>query len=181
MDPQTRGQPVDMLVSYKRGLVIPQAIPPILESKPSFGKTHPIFFLTKGLRDVGVLAQDLVLESCPTLEQPDSEVNLGSRGGHLITISWPGYRNWASTLFKKDAEPVSMRRLAYLVGHAIRLFLERSPFTSCTEPTLDIVSNNITMDDVLLIGLVQIHATPSIWMPILQLLRSEGRPWLYAH
>ena len=87
MDPQTRGQPVDMLVSYKRVLVIPQAIPPILESKPSFGKTHPIFFLTKGLRDVGVLAQDLVLESCPTLEQPDSEVNLGSRGGHLITIS----------------------------------------------------------------------------------------------
>ena len=87
MDPQTRGQPVDMLVSYKRGLVIPQAIPAVLESKPNFGKTHPIFFLTKGLSGVGVLAQDLVLETCPTLEQPDFEVNLGSQGGHLITIS----------------------------------------------------------------------------------------------
>ena len=58
---------------------------------------------------------------------------------------------------------------------------QHSRLISCTEPALDIVANNITMNDILLIGLVQIYDTPSVWMPILQLLRTEERPWLYAH
>jgi len=108
-----------------------------------------------------------------SLRGGDQLAPLGDETTTKIRIGWPGYRSSESQVQLRDQitarNPITLERLVKHVASRVRQFLtecERVPVQGQHKWTVG--HGNITFNEVVLIGVVQVSA--GSWMPILQLM-----------
>ncbi|KAF8479757.1 hypothetical protein DFH94DRAFT_496118 [Russula ochroleuca] len=132
----------------------------------------PVFFINAsgslGVPVTNAAAGDMQLHGVNLPSQ------LADKTAMTIRISWPGYPLPEHQVQLRDQaptrNPITLERFVKIVGSRVKQFLldcERVPVQG--PPSNWIVGHgNITSDEVMLIGLVQVSAFG--WMPILQLM-----------
>ncbi|KAH9995619.1 hypothetical protein BJV77DRAFT_230985 [Russula vinacea] len=131
----------------------------------------PVFFVNAsgslGVPVVNAAAGDMKLHGVNLPSQ------LADKAAIAIRISWPGYPLPEHQVQLRDQtarNPIPLETFVKIVGSRVKQFLldcERVPVQG--PPSNWIVGHgNITSDEVMLIGLVQVSAFS--WMPILQLM-----------
>ncbi|KAI0339048.1 hypothetical protein BDW22DRAFT_626402 [Trametopsis cervina] len=107
------------------------------------------------------------------LDHPDSTPALTQTAKKVaLRINWPGYPEWHDVIHafdhRYDANPVTQRRLAYLVARKIQTCMQDISvhfMQSSAAINLQWRVENFRLEDLVLLQLV--HVSPGSWQPVL--------------
>ncbi|KAI9511587.1 hypothetical protein F5148DRAFT_1146751 [Russula earlei] len=107
-----------------------------------------------------------------TLLDANQPAPLGDRTTTKIRICWPGYQPSEHQVQLRDQtparNPVTLERLVKHVGSRVRQFLSDCMQVQSADPRWAVGYGGINVNEVMLIGVVQVSA--GSWMPMLQLM-----------